>query len=119
MIEHPGRRLRDLISTKAVMLPGAFNALCARAIEQAGFEALDISGAGLSNAVYGLPDVGLFTLSELAQHARNVCNAVKVPVLADADTGFGEAVNVARSIAELEQTGLAGIHLEDQVLPKK
>src|SRR5262249_26645909 len=102
-----------------VAMPGAFNALCARAIERAGFEAVYISGAGLSNAVYGLPDVGLTTLSEAAAHAHAICNAVGVPVLADADTGFGEAVNAARTVAELEAAGLGGIHLEDQVLPKK
>lgn len=100
-------------------MPGAFNALAARAIQRAGFDAVYISGAGLSNAVFGLPDVGLFTLTEAAAHARAISNAVTVPVLADADTGFGEAVNVARTVVELEQAGLAGIHLEDQVLPKK
>lgn len=100
-------------------MPGAFNALCARAIERAGFDAIYISGAGLANSVFGLPDVGLTTLSEAAAHARAICNAVKVPVLSDADTGFGEAVNAARTVVEMEQAGLAGIHLEDQVLPKK
>lgn len=119
MIERPGAKLRELIAAGPVAMPGAFNALCARAIERAGFEAVYISGAGLSNAVYGLPDVGMVTLSEAAAHARAICNAVKVPVLSDADTGFGEAVNAARSVMEFEQAGLAGIHLEDQVLPKK
>jgi len=119
MIERPGAKLRELIAAGSVAMPGAFNALCARAIERAGFGAVYISGAGLSNAVYGLPDVGMTTLSEAAAHARAICNAVKVPVLSDADTGFGEAVNTARCVTELEQAGLAGIHLEDQVLPKK
>jgi methylisocitrate lyase len=119
MIDRPGARLRELIATKTVPMPGAFNALCARAIERAGFEAVYISGAGLANSVYGLPDVGLTTLTEAAAHARAISNAVKVPVLSDADTGFGEAVNAARTVVEMEQAGLAGIHLEDQVLPKK
>lgn len=119
MIDRPGARLRELIAATPVAMPGAFNALCARAIERAGFDAVYISGAGLANAVYGLPDVGLTTLSEAAAHARAICNAVRIPVLSDADTGFGEAVNAARTVVEMEQAGLAGIHLEDQVLPKK
>ncbi len=119
MIERPGAKLRELIAAGPVAMPGAFNALCARAIERAGFGAVYVSGAGLSNAVYGLPDVGMTTLSEAAAHARAICNAVRVPVLSDADTGFGEAVNTARCVTEMEQAGLAGIHLEDQVLPKK
>lgn len=119
MISKPGARLRELMAQRCVAMPGAFNALCARAIERAGFEAVYISGAGLSNAVFSLPDVGLTTLSEATRHAKTICNAVEIPVLADADTGFGEAVNVARTVMEMEQTGLAGIHLEDQVLPKK
>ncbi|MCK6456950.1 MAG: methylisocitrate lyase [Phycisphaerae bacterium] len=119
MLSNPGRRLRDLFSADVVPMPGAFNALCARAIERAGFPAVYISGAGLSNAVFGLPDVGLFTLTEAAAHARAICAAVNVPVLADADTGFGEAINAARTVVELERCGLAGIHVEDQVLPKK
>src|SRR5262245_57942083 len=119
MIPRPGAKLRELIAAGPVAMPGAFNALCARAIEKADFRAVYISGAGLSNAVYGLPDVGMTTLSEAAAHARAICNAVKVPVFSDAYTGFGEAVNKARCVTELEQAGLAGIHLEDQVLPKK
>ncbi|MFO0972440.1 MAG: methylisocitrate lyase [Phycisphaerae bacterium] len=119
MLDRPGRHLREKMAAGCVAMPGAFNALCARAVQQAGFDAVYISGAGLSNAVFGMPDVGLFTLSEAAAHARALCAAVTVPVLADADTGFGEALNVARCVVELERAGLAGIHLEDQVLPKK
>jgi len=100
-------------------MPGAFNALCARAIERAGFEAVYVSGAGLANAVYGLPDVGLTTLSECVAHAHAIASAVRVPVWVDADTGFGEDINVARTVRELESAGVAGVHLEDQVLPKK
>jgi methylisocitrate lyase len=112
-------RLRKLIASGIVQIPGAFNALAARAIEKAGFEAVYISGAGLANAVYGLPDVGLTTLSEATAHARAIAAAVTVPVIADADTGFGEAINVARTVRELEAAGVSAIHLEDQVLPKK
>ena len=112
-------RLRKLIASGIVQIPGAFNALAARAIEKAGFEAVYISGAGLANAVYGLPDVGLTTLSEAAAHAKAIAAAVTVPVIADADTGFGEPINVARTVRELEAAGVSAIHLEDQVLPKK
>lgn len=100
-------------------MPGAFNALCARAIEKAGFEAVYVSGAGLSNAVYGLPDVGMITMTEAVRHARTICAAVSLPVVVDGDTGFGEAMNTARTVTEMEAAGVAGIHLEDQVLPKK
>lgn len=111
--------LRRLIAARTVQIPGAFNALAARAIERAGFEAVYVSGAGLSNAVYALPDVGLITLSEAAAHARAICAAVKVPVIVDGDTGFGEAMNTARTVAEMEAAGVSAIHLEDQILPKK
>ncbi len=102
-----------------MQIPGAFNALTARAIEKAGFEAVYVSGAGLSNAVFGLPDVGLTTMSEAVEHARRICSAVGVPVIVDGDTGFGEAINAARTVAELERAGVAAVHFEDQVLPKK
>ena len=115
----PGQRLRDLCRRGAVPMPGAFNALCARAIERAGFDAVYVSGAGMANAVYGLPDVGLTTLPECADHVRAIASAVRVPVLVDADTGFGEAINAARTVRELESAGAGGLHLEDQVLPKK
>jgi len=110
---------RALIATKTIQIPGAFNALAARAIERAGFEAVYVSGAGLSNAVYALPDVGLVTLSESVAHARAIASAVRVPVIVDGDTGFGEAINAARTVAEMEAAGVSAIHLEDQVLPKK
>ncbi len=113
------RRLRHLIERSTVQMPGAFNALAARAVEAAGFEAVYVSGAGLSNAVYGLPDVGLVTLTEAAAHARRICSAVTLPVVVDGDTGFGEAVNAARTVTEMEAAGVSAIHIEDQVLPKK
>lgn len=113
------KKLRSLIAQKTVQVPGAFNALTARAIEKAGFEAIYVSGAGMSNAVFGLPDVGLTTMSEAVAHAHNICASVNVPVIVDADTGFGEAINAARTVQEMENAGVSGIHLEDQVLPKK
>ncbi|MFQ5496129.1 MAG: methylisocitrate lyase, partial [Phycisphaerae bacterium] len=87
--------------------------------ERTGFEAVYVSGAGLSNAVYALPDVGLVTLTEAVEHARRICNAVSLPVVVDGDTGFGEAINAARTVATLEAAGAAAVHFEDQVLPKK
>jgi methylisocitrate lyase len=113
------KQLRQLLAAKAVPAPGAFNALAARAIQKAGFETVYVSGAGLANAVHGLPDVGLVTLTETVAHARAICSAVTIPVVVDGDTGFGEAINAARVVRELEAAGASAVHLEDQVLPKK
>jgi methylisocitrate lyase len=113
------RSLRELISERTVVLPGAFNAITARLAEKMGFEAVYISGAGVTNSLTAMPDVGLITLTEMAQQARYICNAVSIPCIADADTGYGETLNVARAVSEFEAAGLAGIHLEDQVSPKR
>lgn len=113
------RRLRRLIAEDTIQIPGAFNALVARAIEKAGFSAIYISGAGLSNAVFGLPDVGLFTLTEAVEHAARIVRATTLPIIVDGDTGFGDAINAARTITEMEAAGVSAVHLEDQVLPKK
>jgi methylisocitrate lyase len=115
----PGARFRALLDAGTVVMPGAFNAISAKLVEEAGFPAVYVSGAGVTNALTGMPDVALLTLTEMAQQARYVCNAVKVPCIADADTGYGEILNVARAVEELEHAGLAGIHLEDQVAPKR
>src|SRR5207237_9962779 len=112
-------RLRELISKEAVMMPGVPNAAMARQVEQVGFEAVYISGAGIANATAGVPDIGLLTLTEVAQLAGYIANAVKIPAIVDADTGFGGAENVARTIGELEKAGLAGCHIEDQEFPKR
>ncbi len=111
-------RLRQRLAQGTVVLPGAFNAITAMLVEQAGFEAVYISGAGLSNSV-GYPDVGLLTLTEVTQFARYIADAVSIPAICDADTGFGEAVNVGRAMREFERAGVAGIHIEDQEFPKK
>src|SRR5438876_326239 len=113
------RQLRRLIRTGTVMMPGAFNAISAKLVERAGFDAVYISGAGVTNSLTGMPDAALLTLTEMAQQCRYVANAVSIPCLADADTGYGETLNVARAVEELEAAGLAGIHLEDQVAPKR
>src|SRR5262245_41387690 len=113
------KRLRELISTGAVMLPGVPNAAMARQVERAGFGAVYVSGAGMANATAGLPDIGLLTLTEVAQLAGYIARAVKIPAIVDADTGFGGSENVARTIRELETAGLAGCHIEDQQFPKR
>ena len=100
-------------------MPGVPNAGMARQVERAGFSAVYLSGAGMANATAGVPDIGLLTLTEVAQLAGYVANAVKIPVLVDADTGFGGSENTARTINELERAGLAGCHIEDQEFPKR
>lgn len=115
----PGKALREAIAAQTIRVVGAPNALAGRMIEQAGFEAIYLSGAVLSAGVLGVPDIGLFTLSELAQHTAFLTRIVNLPLIVDADTGFGEAVNVERTVVELEAAGAAAIQLEDQQLPKR
>jgi methylisocitrate lyase len=115
----PATRLRELISNGCVAMPGVFNASMGRLVEKSGFDALYISGAGLCNATAGVPDIGLLTLTEVAQLAGYVAKAVKIPAIVDADTGFGGAENAARTIEEFERAGLAGCHIEDQEFPKR
>ena len=112
-------RLRELIRDGCVAMPGVFNAGMGRLVERAGFEALYISGAGLCNATAGMPDIGLLTLTEVAQLAGYVAHAVKIPCIVDADTGFGGPENAARTIRNFQRTGLAGCHIEDQEFPKR
>jgi methylisocitrate lyase len=114
----PGRRLRDAWSAGPVLLPGAFSPLVARMAERLGFPAVYLSGAALS-ASAGLPDVGLVTLTEFVEAARAITQATTLPLVCDADTGFGEALNVERTVKLFESAGVAGIHLEDQQLPKR
>lgn len=118
MAESKGSRLRSLLTQDTIALPGVFNALTALLVEQVGFKAVYVSGAGLSNSA-GYPDEGLLSLTEFVQQARYVAGAVSIPVICDADTGFGEAVNVVRTVKEFEAAGVAGIHIEDQELPKR
>lgn len=115
----PGARLRAAVNQGACPIPGVFNPLVARVVEEAGFAAGYVSGAAFSAAGLALPDVGLFTLTELAQHVATICRATHLPLLVDADTGFGEAVNVERTVHELEAAGAAGLQLEDQQFPKR
>ena len=112
-------RLRGLIVKGCVAMPGVPNAAMARQVERAGFDVVYISGAGMANATAGVPDIGLLTSTEVAQLAGYIANAVKIPAIVDADTGFGGAENVARTIRELEKADLAGCHIEDQEFPKR
>jgi 2-methylisocitrate lyase-like PEP mutase family enzyme len=119
-LERPTTRLKALLASKrAAILPGTSNALFARVIEDLGFEAVYVTGAGIANMSFGVPDIGLVTLTELADHVTAICDVVAVPVLADADTGFGNPVNMVRTVRVLERAGAAGMQIEDQVFPKK
>jgi methylisocitrate lyase len=110
--------LRDAWNASPIAVPGVFNALVARIAERLGFRAVYLSGAALS-ASTALPDVGLLTLTEFVEAARAITSATRLPLLCDADTGFGEALNVERTVRLFESAGVAGIHLEDQQLPKR
>jgi len=112
-------RLRAAIRKGCIAIPGAYNALTARLIERVGFDAVYVSGAGLANATAGLPDIGLLTLSEVAQLVSYIAAAVDIPVIVDADTGFGGPANAARTVRLLESAGAAGLHIEDQAFPKR
>ena len=111
--------LRRAVQTGCVVMPGAFNGATARLVERAGFPAVYVSGAGLANATAGVPDVGLLTTTEVAQLAGYIAESVGIPVLLDADTGFGGPANVGRAVRKFERAGLAGMHIEDQQFPKR
>jgi methylisocitrate lyase len=113
-----GRRLRAAWSAEPIAVPGVFNALVARMAERVGYQAVYLSGAALS-ASAGLPDVGLLTVTEFVEQARTITQATPLPLVCDADTGFGEALNVERTVRLFEAAGAAAIHLEDQQLPKR
>jgi methylisocitrate lyase len=114
----PGQRLREAWTTAPLQIPGVFNPLVARLAERLGFRAIYLSGAALS-ASLAIPDIGLVSLTEFVDHARTLTRATALPLLCDADTGFGEALNVERTVRLFEEAGAAGIHLEDQQMPKR
>jgi 2-methylisocitrate lyase-like PEP mutase family enzyme len=112
--------LKELVARRqAVTVPGTANAMFARVIEDLGFEAAYITGAGVANMALGVPDIGLTTVTELAATTSAIADAVSLPIIVDADTGFGNAVNMVRTVRLLERAGVAGIQIEDQVFPKK
>lgn len=112
--------LKALIRRPEIVLcPGVYDAYLARAVEQAGFEALYMTGAGVSHARLGMPDLGLLSFSEMLDQAYRIADAVDIPLIADADTGYGNAINVMRTIRAYERAGVAGCHIEDQEMPKR
>ena len=115
------RALRDLLTLEQgpLLMPGAPNALTARVVEESGFDACYVSGAGVTNTYLGMPDLGLLSVTELADHVAAMADAVRIPLVVDADTGFGNAINVRRTVRQLERAGAAGLQIEDQVSPKK
>ena len=116
----PGTVLKEKIQQRrGLMVAGAGNALAARLIEQLGFEAVYLSGAGITNTFYGIPDLGFISLSDLAQHTAATRDAVALPIIVDADTGFGNELNVRHTVRTLERAGANAIQLEDQANPKK
>ena len=116
----PARRLRDMLaSDELVVAPGAFSPIVARQIEEAGFSAVYLTGAGIAAGIYGLPDTGQITMTEIVEAARNVVATINIPVICDADCGFGNPLNVRRTVQHLEAAGVAAMHIEDQAFPKK
>jgi 2-methylisocitrate lyase-like PEP mutase family enzyme len=114
------KTLRALVNERrGVLVPGAFNALSAKVIEDLGFEAIYVTGAGVTNMWFGLPDQGFMGLSEIADHTARIRDAVELPLIVDADTGFGNALNVRHTVRVLERAGADCIQLEDQVAPKR
>jgi len=114
------KQMRQMIeSSEILIVPSAYDALSAKVIEKAGFKAVHMTGSGSAASLLGYPDFGLTTLSEMATHAKNIVLSVDVPVIVDADTGYGNAVNTWRTVRELERAGVVGIHIEDQVTPKR
>lgn len=114
------RTLRTLVERKnGLVIPGAYDGVSARLVERAGFAAVYMTGYGTSASRLGLPDLGYAGLAEMADHARNLAAAVRIPLVADADTGYGNALNVRRTVAAYEAAGVAALHIEDQVTPKR
>jgi 2-methylisocitrate lyase-like PEP mutase family enzyme len=115
-----GKVLRAVLEERrGLLVPGAANALAARIIEDLGFEAVYLTGAGATNSFWGLPDLGFISLTEIAQHTAAIRESVNIPVLVDAETGFGNALNVRHTVRVLERAGADAIQIEDQIMPKK
>ncbi|MFF2479564.1 methylisocitrate lyase [Paenibacillus sp. NPDC058071] len=116
----PGQRLREAVEAeRPLQVAGAINAYAALLAERVGFRALYLSGAGVANASFGLPDLGITTLGDVADDTRRITAATELPLLVDADTGFGGAFQIARTVREIERAGAAGLHIEDQVQVKR
>lgn len=118
-LRSPGQMLRDQMKEGIVVMPGAFSALSALAAYKQGAKAVYLSGGAITNNLLGVPDIALVSLNEMSGVAAQACQVAPVPIICDADTGFGETWNTVRTVIEMERAGLAGIHLEDQVSPKR
>src|SRR4051812_35536437 len=120
MIPSPGRRLRQtVVEERPLQVVGATNAYCAMLAERAGFRALYLSGAGVANASYGLPDLGITTLNDVLEDVRRITRATRLPLLVDIDTGWGGAFLIGRTVREMIRAGAAAVHIEDQVQAKR
>lgn len=119
LLRSPGQKFRDALAAGTIAIPGTFNALTARLAERRGFQAVYQSGASLSAGLAGVPDIGLLSAAEFAAQGRYLAQAVSIPVISDADTGFGGPLSVEHTVREFESAGLAGLHLEDQKMPKR
>ena len=123
LLSRPGNRrvrLRELLDAgRPVLAPGAFDAHSARLVEQAGFDVAYMTGFGTTASLLGRPDIGLLGQAEMVDNARRMAAAIDIPLIADADTGYGNPINVIRTVREYEQAGVAGLHIEDQVMPKR
>ena len=116
---NPRQTLKELLRRpKLLVAPGCFDGLSARLVEEAGFEAAYLSGGAVARSM-GIPDIGLVTMSEVIERAAQVVSAIKIPIIADADTGYGNATNLVRAVREFERIGVAAIHIEDQITPKR
>lgn len=113
-------QLRKLLrGDRIIVAPGAYDALSARLIEQAGFSAIYVTGAGVASSRLGVPDIGLTTMNEVLETAKNIGNVTNIPVICDVDTGYGNAINLMRTVREFERIGVAAIQVEDQITPKR
>lgn len=120
MSEKTSTKLRKLLDgNKMIVAPGAFDALSARLIEHAGFPAVYVTGAGVASSRLGVPDIGLTTMNEVLETAKNIVNVTDIPVICDTDTGYGNALNLMRTVREFERIGVAAIQVEDQITPKR
>ncbi len=120
MSQSKAAQLRTMLQGDSlIMAPGVYDGITAKLVQEAGFPAMYITGAGVASTRLGMADMGFITMSEMADVARNICNAVDVPVICDIDTGYGNALNLMRSIREFKATGLAAVQIEDQITPKR
>ncbi|MBW1804116.1 MAG: isocitrate lyase/PEP mutase family protein [Deltaproteobacteria bacterium] len=114
------KHLREILaSEKTVLVPGVYDAFSAKILKHAGFEVIYMTGSGVTASLTGMPDMGLLTMTEMVNQARNIVNATDLPLICDADSGYGNPINVIRMIKEYERAGVAGIHMEDQIAPKR